>query len=129
MACKVLPSSRPFGNLYRHIDSVVNCYRVNRDSTFQAAVVQRLDSAIHRIKIYPMDSAIGFPNTRWIVIYPVDSAIQRLNNRGQTTSGLVFCDRDKEFRHLFLPKLNPLYKGNISLVRDRQNRTLLDFWV
>ena len=27
------------------------------------AVVQTLDSAIHRIKIYPMDSAIGFPNT------------------------------------------------------------------
>ena len=28
-----------------------------------AAVVQALDSAIHRIKIYPMDSTIGFPNT------------------------------------------------------------------
>ena len=34
----------------------------------QAAVVQTLDSAIHRIKIYPMDSAVGFPNT-----YPLDS--------------------------------------------------------
>ena len=33
-----------------------------------AAVVQTLDSAIHRIKIYPMDSTIGFPNT-----YPMDS--------------------------------------------------------
>ena len=33
-----------------------------------AAVVQTLDSAIHRIKIYPMDSAIGFPNT-----YPLGS--------------------------------------------------------
>ena len=43
-----------------------------------AAVVQTLDSAIHRIKIYPMDSAIGFRNT-----YPLDSAIQRLNNRSQ----------------------------------------------
>ena len=32
------------------------------------AVVQTLDSTIHRIKIYPMDSAIGFPNT-----YPPDS--------------------------------------------------------
>ena len=34
----------------------------------QATVVQALDSAIHRVKIYPMDSAIialsiGFPNT------------------------------------------------------------------
>ena len=68
MACKVLPSSRPFGNLYRHIDSVVNRHRLNRDSTFQAAVVQTLDSAIHSLKIYPMDSAIGFPNA-----YPLDS--------------------------------------------------------
>ena len=68
MACKVLPSSRPFGNLYRHIDSVVNRHRVNQDSTFQAVVVQTLDTAIQRIKIYPMDSVIGFPNT-----YPLDS--------------------------------------------------------
>ena len=34
----------------------------------QARVVQRLDSAIHRINRYPVDSAIGFPNT-----YPLDS--------------------------------------------------------
>ena len=34
----------------------------------QAPVVQTLDSAIHRIKIYPVDNAIGFPNT-----YPLDS--------------------------------------------------------
>ena len=40
-----------------------------------------LDSTIHRIKVYPMYNAIGFPNT-----YPVDSAIQRLNNRGQEGS-------------------------------------------
>ena len=33
-----------------------------------APVVQTLDSAIHRIKTYPMDNAIGFPNT-----YPLDS--------------------------------------------------------
>ena len=33
-----------------------------------AAVVRTLDRAIHRIKIYPMDSAIGFPNT-----YPLGS--------------------------------------------------------
>ena len=33
-----------------------------------APVVQTLDSAIHRIKMYPVDNAIGFPNT-----YPVDS--------------------------------------------------------
>ena len=33
-----------------------------------APVVQTLDSAIHRIKIYLVDNAIGFPNT-----YPLDS--------------------------------------------------------
>ena len=33
-----------------------------------APVVQTLDSAIHRIKIYPVDNAIVFPNT-----YPLDS--------------------------------------------------------
>ena len=34
----------------------------------QAPVVQTLDSAIHQIKVYPVDNAIGFPNT-----YPLDS--------------------------------------------------------
>ena len=33
-----------------------------------APVVQKLDSTIHRINLYPVDSAIGFPNT-----YPLDS--------------------------------------------------------
>ena len=32
-----------------------------------APVVQKVDSAIHRINLYPVDSAIGFPNT-----YPLD---------------------------------------------------------
>ena len=31
-------------------------------------VVQRLDSAVHWINFYPVDSAIGFPNT-----YSLDS--------------------------------------------------------
>ena len=34
----------------------------------QSPVVQTLDSAIHRIKIYLVDNALGFPNT-----YPLDS--------------------------------------------------------
>jgi len=34
----------------------------------QTPVVQKLDSAIHRINPYPVDNAIGFPNT-----YPLDS--------------------------------------------------------
>ena len=39
-----------------------------RKSELLALVVQTLDSAIHRVKIYPVDNAIGFPNT-----YPLDS--------------------------------------------------------
>ena len=33
-----------------------------------ASVVQKMESAIHRMNLYPLDSAIGFPNT-----YPLDS--------------------------------------------------------
>ena len=36
-----------------------------------------MDNAIHRIKLYPLESAIGFPNA-----YPLDSDIHLLNNRG-----------------------------------------------
>ena len=35
---------------------------------YLAPVVQKLDSAIHRINLYPLDNAIGFPDT-----YPLDS--------------------------------------------------------
>ena len=38
----------------------------------QAQVVQKLDSAIHRINLYPVDNAICFPNT-----YQVDSDLSR----------------------------------------------------
>ena len=41
---------------------------IQANFSFQAPVVQTLDSAIHRIKIYLVDNAIGFPNT-----YPLDS--------------------------------------------------------
>ena len=42
------------------------------------------DSAIHWIKYYAKDSALGFCNllSLWIATYPADSAIQLLNNRG-----------------------------------------------
>ena len=43
-------------------------------SFFQAPIIQKMDSAIHRIKSYPVD------NIRWLAIYPVDSAIHHLNN-------------------------------------------------
>ena len=39
----------------------------------QASVVQKMDSAIHRINLKPVDCAIGLLLLiRWIVIYPVD---------------------------------------------------------
>ena len=31
--------------------------------THLAPAVQKVDNAIHRINLYPLDSAIGFPNT------------------------------------------------------------------
>ena len=34
----------------------------------QATVVQKVDNAIQRINLYPLDRAIGFPKT-----YPLDS--------------------------------------------------------
>ena len=41
-------------------------------SFFQATIIQKMDSAIHRIKSYPVD------NIRWLAIYPVDSAISTI---------------------------------------------------
>ena len=37
-------------------------------SADKAPVVQKVDSALQRINLYPLDSAIGFPAT-----YPLDS--------------------------------------------------------
>ena len=48
-----------------------------------APVVQKVDSAIHRINHYPLDSAILLVSLilmHWMVIYPVDSAIHRINH-------------------------------------------------
>ena len=60
-----------------------------------APVVQRVDSAIHWINVYPLDNAIDFPNARLLDIdYPLDSAIQRLNNRGQS----CFCQNQSPCR-------------------------------
>ena len=48
------------------------------------SVANMVNSVIHRIKIYPVDKAIGFPNT-----YPVDSDLssgqrfQNLDNQAQ----------------------------------------------
>ena len=45
-------------------------------SDILAPVVQKVDNAIHWINHYPLDSAIGLPNTYRLdmVIYAVDSA-------------------------------------------------------
>ena len=71
-------------NAHRKLGGTGNEYNY---STFgqQAPVVQKVDSAIHRINLYPLDSAIGSPNIYplRIVIYPVESAIHLLNNWGQ----------------------------------------------
>ena len=48
--------------------SNVSCVGTQDDNCHLAPVVQKLDSAIHRINLYPVDNAIGFPNT-----YPPDS--------------------------------------------------------
>ena len=50
-----------------------------------APVVQKLDSAIHRINHCALDSTFGFYSLiliRRIEIYPVDGAIQLWNNWG-----------------------------------------------
>ena len=51
----------------------------------QASVVEKVDSAIHWINLYPLDNVIIITLIliHWIVIYLVDSAIQLLNNWGQ----------------------------------------------
>ena len=50
---------------------------------YLVTVVQKLDSGIRWINLYLMDNAIGFQILiHRVVIYPVDSAIQLLNNRG-----------------------------------------------
>ena len=45
----------------------------------QAAVVQKMDIAIHPINLYPVDNAIGFPYLQRILLYPVDIAIHLIN--------------------------------------------------
>ena len=53
------------------------------DDYNQAPVDQKMDSAIYRINLYPVDSAIllfSLILIHWIEIYPMDSAIQLLND-------------------------------------------------
>ena len=66
---------------------------------YLAPFVQKVDSAIHWINLYPLKSGFGFPDTYLLDSdlssgqrYPtfeqlgmVDSSIQRLNNHGQVS--------------------------------------------
>lgn len=87
-----------------------------------------MDRAIHCINHYAVDNAIDFRIT-----YPLDRDLSgeyrcpTFEQQGPDRFWFFVTAIYKEFRHLFLPKLNPLYKGNISLVRDRQNRLFMDF--
>ena len=48
---------------------------------YLASIVQTLDSAIHQINLYPLDNAIGFPNTYLApVVQTLDSAIHWINH-------------------------------------------------
>ena len=83
---KGLELGRWFGNNHTVVEGV------NRNNiiviiivTFidQAPVVQKLDSAIYRINLYPLDNAISFRNIYPLGgDFPVDSDIHRLNNWG-----------------------------------------------
>ena len=60
---------------------------VRHEDVELAPDVHKVDNAINRINLYPLDSAIGFPNIyHWIVIYSVDSVIHLLNSRGLASS-------------------------------------------
>ena len=47
---------------------------VHSDSTLQALVVQKMDSAVHQINHYPVDNVTGFPYT-----YPLNGAIHQIS--------------------------------------------------
>ena len=49
-------------------DMRTRAHAKKKKKILQASVVQKMDSAIHRINLLPADSAISFPNT-----YPLDS--------------------------------------------------------
>ena len=53
-------------------------------------IVQKMNNAIHRINIYPLDKAIDFLNTYLLDSdISVDSAIQCLNNPGKMFKGIA----------------------------------------
>ena len=59
-------------------------FYIFQDDKTSAPVVQKVDNAIHRINLYPLDivQLVFLIIIYWIVMYPVDSAIHLLNNWG-----------------------------------------------
>ena len=78
-------------NSYKSLWSLLVSKSRMKITILQALVVQRLDSAIHRINLYPVDSASGFPNTYLaLVVQTLDSAIQRVNHYPADNAIILF---------------------------------------
>ena len=91
---------------------------VNRKFKDQAPVVQRLDSAIHRISIGETNCTIHL-----IEIYPVDSAIQPFNNRGLISGCDITCFDDilEKMKELQEPqKISKLVLVNPACANSRR---------
>ena len=78
----------------------------------QVPVVQTLESAIHGINHYPLDSAIlvSLILFHWILIYPLHSAIQRLNRHQNSRFFFLKISKEIDTRGLalcFQPRSRP----------------------
>ena len=118
---------------FLHGAAISNIYNIVYKNVIQQGPdVQKVDNAIHWIKLYPGDNTIDFPNT-----YPLDSAsaIQHLNNRSQTISAfksriyLGYIWSLKMYHCLFaalqstLKPITPsksLFCAKFTLYKDRQ---------
>ena len=55
--------------------------------TSPLSVAQKVDSAIHQINLYPVDSAmVSLILIHWIAVYPMEGTIQHLNNQCQVVA-------------------------------------------
>ena len=91
----------------------------------QAPVVQKGDNAIHRINLYPLDSAIGFPNT-----YPLDSdlssgyrypSFEQLGPESDLFTSALIWNRLCKTNYNQEPHLNPSYSSG-TFRSSRRNR-------
>ena len=63
----VIPKQKQLNTVSNTKENLIHVIH-NKTKRQQAPVVQKVDNVIHRINLYPVDSAIGFSN-----IYPPDS--------------------------------------------------------